>query len=320
MDLIPTLPAAPTTAFRATSATSDEMLVESWIAGMTSKHTKRNNGRTAERFIAALAPLSLRDATVEDIRAALDTITAGMAPSSRATTVGHVKSLLSYGTRLGYLPFNAGTTIKNKGDHRNLAKRIVSEVDVALLIRHADNSKQARKGGQGHRNRVLLLTTYAAALRISEVLALAWVDVIAREDGKVQLTILGKGEKRREVLLPSAVGKELLALRGNAGDDEPVFQSRQTVRRKDPTRHPRSMSITSVTSVVKRAAKRAGINPKLSMHWLRHAHASHAIDRGAVLSTVQATLGHSSIAVTSVYLHARPGSSSAFDLDEGIFA
>jgi integrase/recombinase XerD len=194
--------------------------------------------------------------------------------------------------------------IKNKGNHKTLAKRIISEVDVALLIRHADNSKQARKGGQSQRSRVMLMTAYAGALRISELIALLWADVIAREDGKMQLTVLGKGQKRREVLLPAAVGKELLALRGEAADDEPVFQSRQATAART-TKHPKAMSESSVTSVVKRAAKRAGINPKLSMHWLRHAHASHAIDRGATLPVVQSTLGHSSVVVTSVYLHAR---------------
>jgi integrase/recombinase XerD len=97
-----------------------------------------------------------------------------------------------------------------------------------------------------------------------------------------------KGQKRREVLLPPAVGRELLAMRGTAGDDEPVFQSRQDIRRNDPPKHPRSMSMTSVTSVVKRAANRAGVNPKLSLHGLRQA---HAIDRGATLPVMQTTLG-----------------------------
>ena len=50
---------------------------------------------------------------------------------------------------------------------------------------------------------------------------------------------------------------------------------------------------------------------KSAPHWLRHAHASHALDHGAPIHLVQATLGHSSVATTSLYLHARPGDSSA---------
>jgi len=58
---------------------------------------------------------------------------------------------------------------------------------------------------------------------------------------------------------------------------------------------------------------------RISPHWLRHAHASHAIDGGASLPEVQETLGHGNIATTSGYLHARPGSSSGLRLDEGVF-
>jgi integrase len=55
---------------------------------------------------------------------------------------------------------------------------------------------------------------------------------------------------------------------------------------------------------------RAGVNPAASVHWLRHAHASHAIDNGAPITLVSATLGHADLKATSVYAHARPGESS----------
>jgi integrase/recombinase XerD len=71
--------------------------------------------------------------------------------------------------------------------------------------------------------------------------------------------------------------------------------------------------------MLKAAAERAGLPAGFSAHWLRHAHASHAIDHGAALTVVQATLGHGNIAVTSGYLHARPGDSSGLHLDPGVF-
>ena len=71
--------------------------------------------------------------------------------------------------------------------------------------------------------------------------------------------------------------------------------------------------------MVKRAAKRAGVNSGVSPHWLRHAHGSHSIDRGASLPEVQETLGHSNISTTSGYLHARPDTSSGLRLDPGVF-
>jgi len=71
--------------------------------------------------------------------------------------------------------------------------------------------------------------------------------------------------------------------------------------------------------MVKRTAKRAGINEAVSPHWLRHAHGSHAIDRGASLPEVQSTLGHGNNATTSGYLHARPNTSSGLHLDPRVF-
>jgi hypothetical protein len=69
--------------------------------------------------------------------------------------------------------------------------------------------------------------------------------------------------------------------------------------------------VNQVRAIVRRAAKNAGVADAVSPHWLRHAHTSHALDHGAPIHLVQATLGHSSVATTSNYLHVRPGDSSA---------
>jgi site-specific recombinase XerD len=282
----------------ATSATNDEELVASWVSNLNSEHTRKNFETTARRFLGALT-LPLRRATVEDVRQALTAITAGLAASSARQVVLRVKSLLSYGHFVGYLPFNAGAVIRVHAEARAVAKRIVSEVEMGLLVRSAPS----------HRDCILIEVGYAGGLRVSELVALTWSDVIERDGGKVQLSVLGKGQKRREVLLPEVVSRSLLSLRGGAGAHDPVFAS------------PRGGHLTerAVNYMLKRAASNAGINPKLSAHWLRHAHASHAIDRGAALPVVQSTLGHGNIAVTSAYLHARPGDSSGLSLDPGVF-
>ena len=212
-----------------------------------------------------------------------------------------VKSLLSYGHKLGYMPFNAGVAIKIKPDQSRgqLAKRIMPEVDVKLLIRAA----------RSRRDRVMLETLYAGGLRISELVGLSWADVIER-DAKVQLSVTGKGGRTRQVLLPQVVSASLLALRGDAGANDPVFASHKGGRR---------LTERTVGYMLKRTAKRAGIADTVSPHWLRHAHGSHALDRGATLAEVQSTLGHANVATTSGYLHARPNTSSGLKLDEGIF-
>jgi site-specific recombinase XerD len=68
---------------------------------------------------------------------------------------------------------------------------------------------------------------------------------------------------------------------------------------------------SQVHRIVKQAAQRAGLPETVSAHWLRHAHVSHALDRGAPVHLVQATVGHASLTTTSRYAHARPNDSSS---------
>jgi site-specific recombinase XerD len=75
----------------------------------------------------------------------------------------------------------------------------------------------------------------------------------------------------------------------------------------------KSREATWVTNSVNttQAASTAGLEVKVSPHWLRHSHATHALERGAPIHLVAATLGHASVATTGKYLHARPTDSSA---------
>jgi integrase/recombinase XerD len=85
------------------------------------------------------------------------------------------------------------------------------------------------------------------------------------------------------VLLPASVWRDLQALRGEAGDaDGPVFRSRKGG----------ALTTRQAQRLVDAAARRAGLRAGVSPHWLRHAHATHALERGAPIHIVQATLGH----------------------------
>jgi hypothetical protein len=137
-------------------------------------------------------------------------------------------------------------------------------------------------------------------LRVSEACGLLWRNVRPRGDTG-QITVFGKNGRTRSIALPAPLWSELTALRGVAGAEQPVF----------PSRSGKLLDRGRVRVIVRRAASRAGVVEPVSPHWLRHAHASHALDHGAPIHLVQATLGHSSVATTSSYLHARPGDSSA---------
>jgi len=131
---------------------------------------------------------------------------------------------------------------------------------------------------------------------------LKWRDVQEREEGAGQITVYGKGGKTRVVLLSRETWVELIALKSEGAPDDPVFASRKGKGHLHPSQ---------VKRIIQAAAERAGIEAPVSPHWLRHAHASHALDRGAPIHLVQATLGHASVATTGKYLHARPEDSSA---------
>ena len=116
-----------------------------------------------------------------------------------------------------------------------------------------------------------------------------------------QITVTGKGRRVRVVLLPEAVWEQLQKLPSGMDPDSPVFRSRSGA----------ALDRSRVLQIVREAARRAALPERVSPHWLRHAHASHALDHGAPLHLVQATLGHASVATTSRYLHVRPNQSSA---------
>ncbi len=116
------------------------------------------------------------------------------------------------------------------------------------------------------------------------------------------MTLYGKGGKTRVVLMSTNTWRLLCEIRGDAGPDDAVFRSRKGGGALDES---------AAHRVIKAAVARAGLSPEASAHWLRHAHASHALDRGAPISLVQQTLGHASVATTGRYLHARPSDSSA---------
>ena len=292
----------------ATKARSDHELLAVWLRSKVeggSPHTERLYARVGEAFLAALGG-PLRHATIEDVQdavASLRTKSDGT-PSSVATVatyVATVKSLLRFAHRVGYTTFNAGEMMKVKAPSGARAQRIMEKLDVQLLIR----------AGGSPRNQLLLAVGYYSGLRVSELASLTWLSFIERENGRVQIAgVLGKGNKEREVLLPGSVGVLIRSARNGAADDAPVFLSREGT----------SLSERMINHVVKSAAKRAGLSPKLSKlvspHWLRHAHASHALDNGAPIQLVSQTLGHGSIKTTSVYAHAKPNDSSALYLDE----
>lgn len=279
---------APVSTVTPAQADNDQHLIALWLARHESPNTRRNYQRIISAFLALVArPLqAVRLGDIQTFIATLD----GKSPATRALHVAAIKSLFAFALQTGFLTFNPAAVVKAGSVRNQLAARILPEADVLALI---------HKQPAG-RDRVLIRLLYAAGLRVSEACNLVWRDVIAREDG-AQINAFGKGGKTRVILLSAATAQELLALRGDAVDGDPVFRSRKGG----------ALVPSQVHRILKAACQRAGLPAAVSCHWLRHAHASHALDRGAPVHLVQATLGHASVATTGRYLHARPNDSSA---------
>jgi len=271
-------------------AQTDQQLIDLWLHGR-SCHTQRAYESDARRLLAFTSQ-PLHRTTLLALQAFADHLAAtALEPASQHRILSSIKSLFAFGHRLGYLPFDVGRPLRLPHLRDALAERIMDEGQVHSLLGNERNP----------RNAALLYFLYAAGARVSEVAAIRWRDLQARSDGG-QATIFGKGGKTRAVLIPATVWRRVQQLRTpQSTDDGPVFRSR-----RGGHLHP-----TQIRRLVKAAARRAGLSVSISPHWFRHAHASHALERGAPISLVQATLGHSSISTTGLYLHARPNDSSA---------
>jgi integrase/recombinase XerD len=272
-----------------TTLTNSE-LIDLWLHGK-SPNTVDGYRRYAERFSRHIEYKPLSDVTLMDIQ--MWTMTLGGSDNSKRVAVGAIKSLFSFAKELGVVSSNLGILVKTPSARNRLAERILTEDEVQRVIGNTTNE----------RDRTLIRLLYFAGLRVSELCALKWRDLKPRGDAG-QITVFGKGEKTRTVLVGAAIWRSLLELKNNARKDDPVFVSLKGGH----------LSRSMVFHIVKDAAKRAGLEGNVSPHWLRHSHASHSLDRGAPIHLLQKTLGHSSVAITEMYLHARPTDSSGLYL------
>lgn len=149
------------------------------------------------------------------------------------------------------------------------------------------------------RDKALLEILYATGARISEVLALV-VDDIAETRDFIKVT--GKGDKQRVVPVGGAAQRALEAylVRGrpalSAGKSHAVFLNKRGG----------ALSRQSAWTIIKDAASRAGLDKEISPHTMRHSFATHLLEGGADVRTVQELLGHASVTTTQIYTHVTP--------------
>jgi len=235
--------------------------------------------------------------TVRGFLAHLDTF--GYSPATIARKIATLRSFYKWLHRRGLIESNPMTLIRSPKQTKRLPKAITVE-QIEKLLTMPDNSDTL-----GARDRAILETLYSTGVRVSELVDLDRADL--DQTGQT-LHIRGKGKKERIVPLGShalaAIRHYLTLLEPDArfaklrdlvvaGQRLPLFVNKNGGR----------LSARSVRRKLDKYLLAAGLDPTISPHTLRHSFATHLLDNGADLRSVQELLGHQSLSTTQIYTH-----------------
>jgi len=242
--------------------------------------------------------VTLPAAAPGDIQAYLHAASAaGLTPASRARRLSAIRQLFKFLAAEGIIADDPATGLAGPKRERPLP-RTLSVADVDKLIETARRRSRDLEGRalfRALRFYCLIEVLYATGMRVSELVALP--RAVLRGDPRV-LTIKGKGGRERLLPLNPAAQSALGAYLAVAGrfDNSPwLFASKAA--EGHVTRQGFALDL-------KELAEEAGLDPaRVSPHVLRHAFASHLLDRGADLRAVQQLLGHADISTTEIYTH-----------------
>ena len=215
----------------------------------------------------------------------------GAKPRSTARQLSSFRRFFRYLLREGVRTEDPTSQIAMPKIGRALPQSLSEEEVEALLA--APNVSDPL----GHRDRTMLEVLYAAGVRVSELINLK-LNQINLNQGV--LRIVGKGDRER--LIPMGDEAQDWLREFIAGPRVEILLERQT-EYLFPTRRGDRMTRQAFWHIIKRYAKKAGIQKKLSPHTLRHAFATHLLNNGADLRVVQLLLGHSDVSTTQIYTH-----------------
>jgi integrase/recombinase XerC len=247
--------------------------------------TELHGGRTPRPDDLATADLREYAATLPDL---------GLSKSSIARRLASLRSFFRFGRREGWADGNPARPLRNPRKSRTLPHFLSSEELDRLL--------QAPRGTgwQALRDRAILEVLYSAGLRVGELVAMNDDDINVR-DGLVR--VRGKGKRERLAPLGSFALKALEAYR--------KARDRHCADRVDAVdgtfinknKKKRRLTSRSVARMLEKYLKETGLDARTSPHSLRHSFATHLLDAGADIRSVQELLGHKSLLTTQIYTH-----------------
>jgi integrase/recombinase XerD len=215
----------------------------------------------------------------------------GAKPRSTARQLSSFRRFYRYMLREGVIGEDPTAQIAMPKIGRALPQSLTEEEVEALLA--APNVSEPL----GHRDRAMLEVLYATGVRVSELINLRMTQVNLNQG---VLRIVGKGDRERLIPLGDEAQDWLRDFID--GPRAEILLERQTDY-LFPTRRGDRMTRQAFWHIIKRYAKKAGINKKLSPHTVRHAFATHLLNNGADLRVVQLLLGHSDVSTTQIYTH-----------------
>lgn len=261
-----------------------------------SKNTIENYGFDIERLCLFLeenqievSPLKITDETLQQF---IYSVSKEVNPRSQARIISGLKSFFSYLIFEDYRTDNPLELIESPKTGRKLPDTLsVSEIDA--LIAAIDLSSN-----EGERNRAMLETLYGCGLRVSELVTLKISDLFF-EEGFIKIT--GKGNKERFVPIGGLTQKYIeiyknevrIHLNIKKGYEDTLFLNRRG----------NQLTRAMIFTIIKDLAVKINLYKSISPHTLRHSFATHLLENGADLRSIQLMLGHESITTTEIYVH-----------------
>ena len=261
-----------------------------------SKNTIDNHSFDIERLCLFLdennisvSPIKITEETIQQF---IYSVSKEVNPRSQARIISGLKSFFSYLIFEDYRQDNPMELIETPKTGRKLPDTLsVEEIDA--LIAAIDLSSN-----EGERNRAMLETLYGCGLRVSELVSLKISDLFFDE---AFIKITGKGNKQRFVPIGNLTQKYIRIYKDDIrahldikkGHEDTLFLNRRG------SQLTRAMLFT----IIKDLATKIGLQKNISPHTLRHSFATHLLENGADLRSIQLMLGHESITTTEIYVH-----------------
>ena len=218
-------------------------------------------------------------------------VESGAKPRSTARQLSSFRRFFRYIMREGMRDSDPTADIEMPRIGRSLPQTLTEDEVDALL--NAPNTDEPL----GHRDRAMLELLYATGLRVSELINITQSQINFNQG---VLRIVGKGDRER--LIPLGEEAQRWMRDFIDGPRMEILLERQTDY-MFPTRRGDRMTRQAFWHIIKRYAQKANIRSKMSPHSLRHAFATHLLNRGADLRVVQLLLGHSDLSTTQIYTH-----------------